>query len=56
MWEGTCSEGPGTKKEVPPSLFCILGVGEEVLLETVLCTPQYGSTFCKTTVLQEFLF
>jgi len=21
MWEGTCPEGPGTKKEVPPSLF-----------------------------------
>jgi len=39
-----------------PFTFCILGMGEEVSSETVLCTPQYSSTFCKTTVFLEFLF
>ena len=39
-----------------PFTFGILGMGEQVSLETDLCKPQYGSTFCKTTSLLEFVF
>jgi hypothetical protein len=47
---------PGRKKEVLPFTFCTLCMNDATSSETFICTPQNGSTFCKTTILLEFVF